>query len=124
MTKDRLCPRKDRAGDPSPLKKLQIEFTKEAVYRMSHKEARLGGWGSEGPALGRHISACATIIRLRALLYFPASYQNGVPIEKNHFKGGVPVEEKENDVNNINREVFQYIISRGSILGGIIYHII
>ena len=34
---------------PPPLKKLQIEFTKEAVYRMSHREVRLGGWGSEGP---------------------------------------------------------------------------
>ena len=53
-----------------------------------------------------------------------ASYQDGVPIEKNDVKGGVPVEEKENNVNNINREVFQYIISRGSIMGGIIYHII
>ena len=39
---------------------------------------------------------------------------------KNHVKGGVPVVEKENNVNNINREVFQYIISRGSIVGGII----
>ena len=27
-------------------------------------------------------------------------------------------------MNNIYREVFQYILSRGSILGGIIYHII
>ena len=53
-----------------------------------------------------------------------ASYQDGVPIEKNDVKGGVPVEEKENNVNNINREVFQNIISRGSIVGRIIYHII
>ena len=53
-----------------------------------------------------------------------ASYQDGVPIEKNDVKGGVPVEEKENNVNNINREVFQYIISRGSIVGGIIYIIL
>ena len=44
--------------------------------------------------------------------------------KKNHVKGGVPVKEKENNVNNINREVFQYIISRGSIVGGIIYDII
>ena len=43
---------------------------------------------------------------------------------KNPVKGGVPVKEKENNVNNINREVFQYIISRGSIVGGIIYDII
>ena len=60
-----------------PLKKLQIEFTKEAVYRMSHREVRLGGWGSEGPkgpTLGRHASACATILRLRALLYLRASH--------------------------------------------------
>ena len=49
-----------------------------------------------------------------------ASYYDGVSIEENHVKGGVPVEEKENNVNNINREVFQYIISRGSIVGGII----
>ena len=33
---------------PPPLKKLQIEFTKEAVYRMSHKEDRLGGLGTVG----------------------------------------------------------------------------
>ena len=36
------------------------------------KEVRLGGWGSEGPkgpTLDRHVSACATILRLRALLY-------------------------------------------------------
>jgi len=43
---------------------------------------------------------------------------------KNDVKGGVPVEEKENNVNNINREVFQYIISHGSIVGHIIYYII
>ena len=49
-----------------------------------------------------------------------ALYYDGVPIEKNYVKGGVLVEEKENNVNNINREVFQYIISRGSIVGGII----
>ena len=32
----------------------------------------LGGLGTEGPkapTLGRHVSACATILRLRALLY-------------------------------------------------------
>ena len=43
---------------PPPLKKLQIEFTKEAVYRMSHREVRLGGWGSEGqkgPTLGQYV---------------------------------------------------------------------
>ena len=32
---------------------------------MSHREVRLGGWG-------RHVSACATILRLRALLYLRA----------------------------------------------------
>ena len=42
-------------------------------------------------------------------------------MEKNHVKEGVPVEEKENNVNNINREVFQYIISGSSIVGGIIH---
>ena len=47
-------------GTPPPKKKLQIEFTKEALYRMSHREARLGGWGSEGPTLGQYVSACAT----------------------------------------------------------------
>ena len=61
-------------GTPPPLKKLQIEFTKEAVYRMSHREARLGGWGSEGPTFGRHVSMCATMIRLCALLYLHASH--------------------------------------------------
>ena len=54
---------------PPPYKKLQIEFAREAAYRMSLIEIRLGGWGSEGPTLGRHVSACATILRLRALLY-------------------------------------------------------
>ena len=40
-------------------------------------EVRLGGWGTEGPkapTLGRHVSACATILRLRALLYLRASH--------------------------------------------------
>ena len=55
-----------------PYKKLQIEFAREAAYRMSLIEVRLGGWGSEGPTLGRHVSACATILRLRALLYLRA----------------------------------------------------
>ena len=54
---------------PPPRKKLQIEFAREAAYRMSLIEVRLGGWGSEGPTIGRHVSACATILRLRALLY-------------------------------------------------------
>jgi len=41
------------------------------------KEVRLGGWGTEGPkapTLGRHVSVCATILRLRALLYLRASH--------------------------------------------------
>ena len=46
-----------------PRIKWQIEFTKEAVYRMSNKEVRLGGWGLR----------CATILRLRAPLYMHAS---------------------------------------------------
>ena len=62
-----------RLGTPlPPCKKLQIEFAREAAYRMSLIEVRLGGWGIEGPkgpTLGRHASACATILRLRALLY-------------------------------------------------------
>ena len=49
-----------------------------------------------------------------------ASYWDGIPTEKNHVKGGVSVEEIENNVNNINREMFQYITSRGSIVDGII----
>ena len=40
---------------------------------MSHREARLGGWGSEGPTLGRHVSAWATILAcvtlVRSLVY-------------------------------------------------------
>ena len=40
---------------------------------MSLIEVRLGGWGSEGPTLGRHVSACATILMcvtlVRALVY-------------------------------------------------------
>ena len=63
-----LCPSRGLAAPP-PYKKLQIEFAREAAYRMSLIEIRLGGWGSEGPTLGRHVSACATILRLRALLY-------------------------------------------------------
>ena len=54
------------------------------VYCNFLKEVRLGGWGTEGPkapTLGRHVSACATIlgcvryyIRLLALLYLRASH--------------------------------------------------
>ena len=33
---------------PPSCKKLQIEFTNKAVYRMSHREVRLGAWG-QGP---------------------------------------------------------------------------
>ena len=47
------------------------------VYCNFHKEVRLGGWGTEGPkapTLGRHVSACATILRLRALLYLCESH--------------------------------------------------
>ena len=42
------------------------------VYYNFVKEVRLGGWVTEAPkapTLGRHVSACATILRLRALLY-------------------------------------------------------
>ena len=42
------------------------------VYCKFLKEVRLGGWGTEGPkapTLGRHISECATILRLHELLY-------------------------------------------------------
>ena len=45
------------------------------LYCNFFKEVRLGGWGTEGPkapTLGRHVSACATILRLRALLYLRA----------------------------------------------------
>ena len=62
---------------PPPCKKLQIEFAREAAYRMSLIEVRLGGWGIEGPqgpTLGKHVSECATILRLRALLYLCASH--------------------------------------------------
>ena len=47
------------------------------IYFNFFRKVRLGGWGSEGPegpTLGRHASACATIIRLRALLYLRASH--------------------------------------------------
>ena len=67
---------------PPPRKKLQIEFAREAAYRMSLIKVRLGGWGSEGPTLGRHVSACATILRLRALLYLRAL------VYCNYHKGG------------------------------------
>ena len=42
------------------------------VYCNLHKEARLGGWGTErpkAPPLGKHVSACAAILRLCALQY-------------------------------------------------------
>ena len=42
------------------------------VYCDFLKEVRLGGWGTEelkDPTLGRHISACTTILRLHALIY-------------------------------------------------------
>ena len=42
------------------------------VYCNFLKEVRLGGWGIEEAkalTLGRHISACATILRFLALLY-------------------------------------------------------
>ena len=48
------------------------------VYSNFLREVRLGGWGTEGPktpTLGGHVSACATILRLRALLYLRASHQ-------------------------------------------------
>ena len=71
-----LCPSRVLPGTPPPpRKKLQIEFAREAAYRMSLIEIRLGGWGSEGPTLGRHVSACATILSLHALLFLRASHQ-------------------------------------------------
>ena len=54
-----------------------ITLVRALVYCNFLKEVRLGGWGSEGPkgpTLGRHASACATILRLRALLYLRASH--------------------------------------------------
>ena len=57
-------------GTPPPSKSCN----RILLYRSFHKEVRLGGWGSEGPTLGRHASVCATILRLRALLYLRASH--------------------------------------------------
>ena len=51
---------------------MPFEYILSTLYCNFHKEVRLGGWGTEGlkaPTLGRHISACATMLRLRALLY-------------------------------------------------------
>ena len=48
-----------------PLKSVR----NQKLYYNQHKEVRLGGWGNEGPTLGRHASACATILSLCALLY-------------------------------------------------------
>ena len=59
-----LCPSRGLGGKHPP-----SSLAREAAYRMSLIEVRLGGWGSEGPTIGRHVSACATILRLRALLY-------------------------------------------------------
>ena len=45
-------------------------WEKRGIYGPVNKEVRLGGWGTEGPrapTLGRHLSACATILRLRVL---------------------------------------------------------
>ena len=58
-------------GTPHPPSK---SCNRILLYRSFHKEVRLGGWGSEGPTLGRHASACATILRLCALLYLRASH--------------------------------------------------
>ena len=47
------------------------------IYCNFLKEVRLGVWGTEGPTaptLGRHVSACATILRFRALLYSRKKY--------------------------------------------------
>ena len=57
---------------PPPFKSVRFECILSTLYCNFHKEDRLGGWGTEGPkapTLGRHVSACATILRLRALLY-------------------------------------------------------
>ena len=42
------------------------------IYCNFHREVRLGGWGLRGRI--RHVSACATILRLHGLLYLRASH--------------------------------------------------
>ena len=54
-----------------------VTLMRALVYCNFLRKVRLGGWGSEGPkgpTLGRHVNACATILRLRALLYLRASH--------------------------------------------------
>ena len=49
-----------------------VTFGHSLVYCNFLKEVRIGGWGTKGPkspTLGRHVSVCATILRLGALLY-------------------------------------------------------
>ena len=54
---------KDLEPPPPPPQKC----AKLKIYAKLHREVRLGGW--KAPPLGRHASACATILRLRTLLY-------------------------------------------------------
>ena len=67
-----LCPREGFPTPHPPLWKVCETQILLLLYCNLFKEVRLGGWGTEGPkalTLGRHVSACATILRLRALLY-------------------------------------------------------
>ena len=61
-----LRPRKGPIWEPPhpPYKIVQHE-----ICATFHIEVRFGGWGLRG----RHVSACATILRLCALLYLRAS---------------------------------------------------
>ena len=71
-------------GPPTPRKVCEIIYYIYIIYHNYHREVRLGGWGlgAEGPDIRqtrkcvRYYTyvACATILRLRALLYLRASH--------------------------------------------------
>ena len=59
---------------PTSLKELQQNSTIQELPQRG-QVMWLGPEGPKAPILGRHVSTCATIFRLRVLLYLRASYQ-------------------------------------------------
>ena len=59
---------------PTPLQNCAFKIN-ICIYPQRGQVRWPGPEGPKAPTLGRHVSACATILRLRALLYLRASHQ-------------------------------------------------
>ena len=85
--KSRLCPRIGFTGSspPTPLQKCAFKIY-ICIYPQKGQVRWLGPLGPQAPILGRHVSACATIlgsvryyIRLRALCYYTQDAGTTIP---------------------------------------------